>query len=316
MNVIKFVDRKGRTFNWDEADGYGWFLEMSYNMLKNGFKDEMTKVKNFEMRDDDVLICAFPKAGTNWVWEMVSMVRRGKPEFERNFKLAAMLEMRTLESLNSLQSPRVLNTHVYPSCFPDDVLKKKIKIIHIMRHPKDIAVSFYYHFRQLNVCLETPPYESFSEFLPYVTGEYGVYMLVSIFRYLDEFETFMKGHPDMVLNLYFEELKRNPIETVRRIAKFLDTQLIPDVMKQITEKCSFDNMKEFESSNSKEHVPEVFAYFRETEMTKLKNQGGVVFFRKGEIGDWKTHFTVAESENFDRLLNERLKDNIFVKYYY
>ena len=91
-----------------------------------------------------------------------------------------------------------------------------------MRHPKDIAVSFFYHFKQLNSFLSgAPPYESFSEFLPYVTGEYGVYMLVSIFRYLEEFERFIKENSDMVLNLYFEEIIQSPVETVRRMSEFL-----------------------------------------------------------------------------------------------
>ena len=317
MNLKEITDSKGRTFLWDEADGYGWFADMSKHNLKNGLRDQMTMVKNFEMRNEDVLICAFPKAGTNWVWEIASMIQRGEPEYDKNFKVAAMLEFRSLSVLNSLPSPRVYNTHVYPSCFPDDVLKKKIKIIHVMRHPKDIAVSFYYHFKQMNLLFcENPPYESFSEFLPYVTGKYGVFMLVSIFRYLEEFENFIKEHPDVVLSLYFEEIKHNPVEAVRRMAEFFKTDLTPTVIKQISEKCSFVGIKESESSGNKQHIPQMFAYTGKREMAKIKDQGGFVFFRKGEPGDWKSHFTVAESENFDKLMIEHLKENMFIKYYY
>ena len=317
MDIKEIVDRKGRQFSWDEADGYGWFIEMSKNSFNGRMRDQMAKVKNFEMREDDVLICAFPKAGTNWVWEMASMVLRGEPEYEKNFKLVSMLEFRATSILNSLPAPRVFNTHVYPSCLPDDVLKKKVKIIHVMRHPKDIAVSFYYHFKQMDFCFdEIKPYESFSEFLPYVTGEYGVYMLVSIFRYLQEFEKNIRENPGMVLNLYFEEMKQHPIETIRKIADFLKTDLTLDVMKQIADKCSFNGMKEIEASGGKQHIPEVFEHIGESEMVRLKGQGKMVFFRKGKIGDWKSHFTVAESENFDKLMKERLRDNMFIKYYY
>ena len=35
----------------------------------------------------------------------------------------------------------------------------------------------------------------------------------------------------------------------------------------------------------------------------------------GEVGDWKNYFTVAESEHFDMLLQEQLKDNMLWSFY-
>ena len=240
-----------------------------------------------------------------------------KLKYDKDYKVAATMEYRPLGVLNSFPPPRVYNTHVYPSCLPDDVLKKKVKIIHVMRHPKDIAVSFYYHFKQNNFLFsENPPYESFSEFLPYVTGEYDVYMLVSMFRYLAEFEKFIKENPDLVLNLYFEEIKQDTIGTVRRIAEFLNAALTPDVINQIAVACLFDRMKESESSGKKQFIPEVLAYCGQGKMARFEKQGKYILFRKGETGDWKSHFTVEESENFDKLMKERLKDNMFIKHYY
>ena len=51
------------------------------------------------------------------------------------------------------------------------------------------------------------------------------------------------------------------------------------------------------------------------EKAKLKEQGGVYVFQKRETGDWKSHFNVSESEKFDRLMMEHLKDNMFIKHY-
>ena len=116
MDIREIIDRKGRKFSLDEADGYGWFIEMSKNSFGSRLRPQMDKVKSFEMGHDDVLICAFPKAGTNWVWEMASMIQRREPEYDKNFKVAAMLEMRSLSSLNSLPTPRVYNTHIQTVC--------------------------------------------------------------------------------------------------------------------------------------------------------------------------------------------------------
>ena len=163
---------------------------------------------------------------------------------------------------------RVYNTPVYPSCFPVDVLKKKIKIVHVMRHPKDIALSFIITSNSLIFSLVTQCHTnqfSRSEFLPYLTGENGVYMFVSIFRYLKDFEKYIKEHPHMILNLYFEEIKQNPVEAVRRVAEFLKADSAPVVIKQIAEKCSFARMRETESSGNKQPIPELFANFGKRE---------------------------------------------------
>ena len=81
---------------------------------------------------------------------------------------------RSPDFLETFPSPRVLNSHLYARCLPEQVIKKKIKVIQVARSPKDIAVSFYHNMKALNCMFEYPPYETFSEFLPYVTGEYGV----------------------------------------------------------------------------------------------------------------------------------------------
>ena len=84
---------------------------------------------------------------------------------------------RTVELIASLPSPRILNGHELPCLLPTQIFTKKVKVIHVMRNPKDVAVSFFHfamNLRQLIPIMETKPFETFSEFLPYFTGEYGV----------------------------------------------------------------------------------------------------------------------------------------------
>ena len=82
---------------------------------------------------------------------------------------------RSQESVASAPSPRILNTHLAVTCLPEQIISKNTKIIHVMRNPKDIVTSYYHHFKHFNAMHpDHNPFETFTEFLPYVTGDYGV----------------------------------------------------------------------------------------------------------------------------------------------
>ena len=63
---------------------------------------------------------------------------------------------------------------------PQQAIQKKIPILHIMRNPKDVCVSYYHHYQAL------PSYEdvdNFSAFLPMFLGETGFCKYLEHFVY-------------------------------------------------------------------------------------------------------------------------------------
>lgn len=64
-------------------------------------------------------------------------------------KESAMLEGSSRNIMQSMSSPRILNTHLLFCDIPRDFVEKKCKIIYILRNPKDVAVSFYNHHVRL-----------------------------------------------------------------------------------------------------------------------------------------------------------------------
>ena len=57
------ADRKGRQFKWCEHNGHGFFEVFSKLMVPEGWEAKLKKIKSLDIRDDDILICTFPKSG-------------------------------------------------------------------------------------------------------------------------------------------------------------------------------------------------------------------------------------------------------------
>jgi hypothetical protein len=75
------------------------------------------------------------------------MLRRGKAQVEPDIKETQMLEF--LVDFDKLESPRLLNTHLHFRLLPEGVVDRRCKILHVLRNPKDVAVSYYHHIRNM-----------------------------------------------------------------------------------------------------------------------------------------------------------------------
>ncbi|CAI9583761.1 unnamed protein product [Staurois parvus] len=237
-------------------------------------KETFQGMEKMEAREEDVLIITYPKCGTNWslqiVHEMMLEVHKKEPTM-----IKGMLEFgkpEKYEFLNQEPSPRVLATHVPCETIPKNFFEKKTKMLLILRNPKDTAVS-YYHFTNKNPTL--PTYDSWDLFFKdYITGNviYG-----SFFDYTLQWEKHVDDGNILVLT--FEDMKEDLPRELRKICDFYGLALTDEQIKLIQEKTSFSSMKEKSGSTHGD----------------LAN----VFFRKGEVGDWKNLFTEEQSKEVD-----------------
>jgi hypothetical protein len=99
------------------------------------------------------------------------MLRGGKAEYETNPKEAVFLDFKDVDIIDKVTSPRVLNCHWPCKLIPKGIFEKKIKIVHVQRNPKDMAVSLFHHHHSLG---GRPFTESFQDYLPMVLGKYGI----------------------------------------------------------------------------------------------------------------------------------------------
>ncbi|KAH9503940.1 Sulfotransferase cytosolic 1B member 1 [Bulinus truncatus] len=165
-------------------------------------------------------------------------------------------------------------------------------IIHVIRNPKDVITSGYWHVKSM-LGLEGLSFEIWVNAT--LSGQLST---PTIFDYLNQMAEFEQLHPDHpIKHVYFEEMKKDPVKTVKDLAQFLSVPASDELCTNIVNACSFEQMKKIELAGAKDY-PEPLA-----EMCK-----SITFYRKGQIGDWKNHFTVSLNERFDEFIGTAMKN--------
>ncbi|XP_067649325.1 sulfotransferase 1B1-like [Haliotis asinina] len=278
MSVLKIPDGGGDNITLLEVDGCLYpnsNIEDPVDIIKG--------VRDLPIRDDDVFVCAYPKCGTHWVWEMVRLLLSSDTDTVIE-KDELMLEFIKGKVLEKFPSPRILNTHCFVEQLPRGVFEKKCKIIYILRNPKDMAVSLFHHHKKL-ICYEYKgKWENHLSLLMDGKVDFG-----SFFDYMKDWAAVGKTHPELpTLTLMYEDLKEDPLTGIRKLAKFLNVEKSEEFYHKVKDLTSFNKMKEAKGK-----------FFKAPD-------GSAVMYRKGEVGDWKNYFTVAQNEAFDRLYKENM----------
>lgn len=269
--------------------------------LSQDAKARLEEIRNLEYRADDILLVTYPKSGTHWVWELVCMILKRKAEYSKEPKEFFFLEaMPNLSMLQNMPSPRTFNTHLPYRWLPKEHIENGGKIIHVVRNPKDAAVSLFYHMSNMREFAYRDPVD-FKTFFESRIMNTKAKLMDGWFKFEKDFEQAeKKDELGVIFTVHFEGLKKNPIEETKRLAKFLNVDLSDEDIAEISDKCSFQKLK-LASQTVKDNT-----LVASEELGKKMNQH---MYRKGEIGDWKNHFTVAMNEKFDALFTEEMKNS-------
>ncbi|XP_071153617.1 sulfotransferase 1A1-like [Mytilus edulis] len=310
--------------------------------LKKNAEERFTAIRDLETRPDDIILTAFPRSGTHWLWEVIHMLLQGNAEYTTAVKETAFLEMiPDLNPINEVKSPRLLNTHVPFRWLPKKHLCDGGKIVHVIRNPKDQAVSMY------NFMLSFGPdkamagakmsWNVFFEMIMKAPEKF----FSGWFAYEKEFEKASKdGTLKTAHTLYYEDLKMNPTKEIRLLADFLSVDIEDELVQAIADKCTFTKLKKADDTLKTKVIADSVSNYRKVQPLEVvsKQPGeshskfvrslkiiGVNWIKKlqtvyplglndnimgiGEVGDWKNYFTVSQNEQFDSLYKREMLDS-------
>ena len=256
---------------------------------------------NFKTRDDDIFVVAFGKSGHHWSYDFINMLLRGNLELDNIVKEAYFIEFLLpaadgMSSYDRLPSPRMIFTHFHADALPREVFTKKRKIIRLIRNPKDVAVSAFYHRKALPKLSGTASWDDYIETMMDViegkkeSNELFLRQKSDWFTYeLDSEEKL--NHLDHSIVLYYEDLKEDMVAQLKKLSAFLGKQYNEEFLEQIAEKTNLSYVKKHKDLSMHDIVVK---------------EGSL--YRKGVIGDWKNHFTAEQARRFDAIIEAKMKN--------
>ncbi|KAL0438600.1 UNVERIFIED_CONTAM: Cytosolic sulfotransferase 6 [Sesamum latifolium] len=262
--------------------------------------------KNFKPHDNSIVLASLPKAGTTWLKALLfAIVNRDRFPIDQSpllttnpHKLVLSLECYYyVDHLNpdpgNLPQPGVFSTHLPLQVLSSSMISSTCKIVYVSRNPLDQFISereFLLKTRMLPDCKPLPLDQAFDMFCK------GVHAFGPFWEHILGYWRASLENPDRVLFLQYEDMKRDSVSHVKKIAEFLglpfsDEEEKRGLIGEISELCSFEKLKNLETNKTD---------------VLHENVANSSFFRKGEVGDWRNHLSPAMAERMKEVVDVKL----------
>ncbi|EDS40939.1 estrogen sulfotransferase [Culex quinquefasciatus] len=251
------------------------------------FRRYERELLNFQVKSDDVWIASYPKSGTTWVQEMVwlicndldfekartTVIRDRSPFLEVSTIFDIGEEESSFVFTSEAPSPRFIKTHLPVALLPPNIWAVKPKIVYIRRNPKSVGVSYFHHSVRAN----------FNG-----TKEAFIRMFMKDLQFYSPFHQHVIEYNELasydnLLNLCYEDMKRDLKSSVIRTCEFFDKNYSDETINELCRHLSFESM----TNNLAVNYEDVFPDEK--------------FIREGMIDGWKKELSpelIAEMDHW------------------
>lgn len=253
--------------------------------------EHLPNIQNMRCELDDTIICSYPKSGTHWVLEIVSMLIRRRATHTGKINV---LDLIPTAAMDAIPSPRLFMTHLRFHQLPEQFRKNRSKIVYCVRNPKDVAVSLFNFTRAYRDMQYSGTWEQFLK--EFCRGNVPYNSWFDNVRSWEKTREADDKYP--IYFLYYEDLKKDTEREIKRLAKFLEIPVDRYTLESILEKTSLESMRKHPYL----YYPVPAEYMDPNHQANL--------FRKGEVGDWKRWFTKDQNQAFDKVYDEKMKGSL------
>lgn len=258
------------------------------------------------------IIIGHPKSGNTWLRTMIARAYQIKYELPPTVALKtdelARLDPRIPHfcvSNGYYSYERALAELLEGDGFDPDVANKPV--VFLVRHPADIAVSWYIQFTKrvspakrelINAELEHPvDIDSIGRWDFVMNSELG---LSNVIDFLNQWERVVAGL-NRTMTIRYEELRSSPYETLKKVTDFIGDPFTEKELREAVKFGSFDNLRKLEASG----------FFKYGGMSRRKHAGpGTMKVRRGKAGGYREDFLPEQVAEIDRLVSLRLSPTL------
>jgi hypothetical protein len=254
-----------------------------------------------KLNEADYVIVSFGKSGRTWLRMMISRVY----QLKYNLPERHLIGFDNLKRKNN-QIPSIFFTHDnYLKDFTGNTNNKSDyynkKVILLVRHPADVAVSQYFQWRH-----RMKPFKKLINDYPVEGEDISIVDFVinhpaglqKVFGFMNVWAAEQHAIKDLLIVRY-EDLKSTPEATLTTIMNFLNASADQPTIAKAIEFSSFNNMKKMEASGK-------FLLSGGRMRPKDKNNPDSFKVRKGEVGGFRQYFNEEQAHQIDETIDQQL----------
>jgi len=192
--------------------------------------------------EDDIFLVSYPKSGNTWARFLISNLLY--PDIEIDFasiqKLIPDIYLSSDKEILQVSRPRIIKSHEYFD-------PRYKKVIFIVRDPRDVAVSNYFHLLKYSLNNDETSLSQFTE--NFLRGVYyPVREINPIGSWGENTGSWLgakKGGANLLF-LRYEDFKINPTRQLHKIANFLSLSVSESDISNAIKNSSIERMRELE----------------------------------------------------------------------